>query len=203
MAGLLNGQPPAPAATAAPMGAAAPGVEAEGGQGEPATPEEQAQYDAFVKNGFEIIYSGGKVAPNILKALDGDGDPKAGLANVTVMVVSRLVKSADEAGQDISADVVMHGGAEILADLANVQKEAGIADLSDDEQEGAFYQAVDMYRDMEQKMGGIDEAGLEEDFTALMEANDNGNIDDVVPGASQAAARFEQKAAAAPPPAAA
>lgn len=184
MAGLLNGQP-------TPVDAAAPTMMG-GEQGEEVTPEEQAQYDAFVKNGFKIIYTGGTVSPEILKALDGDGDPKAGLASVTVMVVSRLVKSADEAGQEISADVVLHGGAEILADLADVQKEAGIADLSDDEQEGAFYKAVDMYRDMEQKTGGIDEAGLEEDFRSMMEANENGALDSVVPGATEAAARFQK-----------
>ena len=213
MAGLMNGQPPVaparPGAPAAPVGAEpdmmAPGAGDEQGetemddeQGEAVTPEEQAQYDAFVKNGQKIIYGSGKVSSKILKALDGDGDPISGLATVTVMVVSRLVTSAKEAGQEISSDVVMHGGSEILADLADLQKEAGIADLSDDEQETAFYKAVDMYRDMEQKTGGIDEAGLEEDFMTLMEANENGTLDDVVPGASKAAQRFEQRGMAAP-----
>lgn len=158
-----------------------------------ATPEEQAQYEQFVKNAWQLVYGGGKVKPEILTALDGDGDPKEGLAQTTVGIVARLKQSADESGAEISADVVLHAGIEILADLANLQKEAGIADLSDDEQEGAFYRAVDLYRDMLQKSGGLDTGALEEDFGALVEADRQGNPDAVLPGATEAAQRFSGK----------
>lgn len=159
-----------------------------------ASPEEQALYTEFVNNGFKLVYAGGEVKPAILTSLEGDGEPMEGLANTTVAIVARVAQAAEEAGQDLDAGLIMHAGSEILADLANLQKEAGIAELSEDEIEGAFYRAVDLYREQAQSAGKLDTAGLEEDFIALSEADEAGDPDAVLPGATEAARRLAGKA---------
>jgi hypothetical protein len=169
----------------------------EAAEGEPnVSPEEQKQYDQFVNNAYSLIYSsdnGGKaiVRPQILNSLKGNGDPKEGLATTVALVVKRTADSARESGMDISGDVMLHGGQEILEDLADLQREAGIADLSAEEIEGAMYRALDLYRETAQADGSLDTAALAQDFKQMVDADKAGRLDEVVPGASKAAERLK------------
>src|SRR5688500_11059217 len=49
----------------------------------------QGAYDKFVRNGMRMIYSE-QMLPQIIKSLDGNGNPPHGLANTTLMVIQRL-----------------------------------------------------------------------------------------------------------------
>ena len=156
-----------------------------------APPEEQRAYETFVGNALNVIYRDDKVAPAILRSLEGDGNPREGLADTAANVVKRLIDSAvDNGGGGLTGDVVMHGGLAIVEDLAEVQREAGIADLSEEEIEGAYYRAADRVREALQKDGTLDGAPFWEDMRAMVRANEAGNLDDVVPGAEEAAGRL-------------
>jgi hypothetical protein len=88
------------------------------------TPETQAQYDAFVKNGMRMMYGKKGVKP-LVQALDGNGDPLRGLASVTAAISVRLVQSAKKAGKPLPPEVVLHGTGELLAQLADFSAESG------------------------------------------------------------------------------
>lgn len=152
-----------------------------GGDQPNVSPEEQAQYDQFVNKGFEVIYDK-RTLPQVLDTLKGGDDPQAGLANATAMVVMRLEDSAKQAGKPIPPDVVFHGGVEILEDLANLASEAGIHDFSEEEIEGALYQALDVYRSTRQKQGELDEGAIKQDFSEIVEADRQGRLGEMVPG---------------------
>jgi hypothetical protein len=158
-----------------------PETEPEDG-GEAPSPEEQAQYDKFVKNGYKMIYGDKATTETVLDGLSGGGDPVAGLANMTATLVARLVESARRNGVVLSDDVVFAGGMEIFDDLANLQREAGIAELSEEQAEAALFQAMDRYREMGMQGGWIDPQRAAEDIKALREAETSGRLDEAMPG---------------------
>lgn len=89
-----------------------------------ATPQQQAQYEQFVKNGMRMIY-GKKSVPAIVKSLDGNGDPVAGLTNTVTSVVVRLAESAKKAGKPLPPEVVLYGAGELLEQLADFSEASG------------------------------------------------------------------------------
>ena len=163
----------------------APPESREDGEGQQpnVSPEEQAAYDRFVDNAYATIYDD-KVLPMILKRLakGAEVDPIASLATVTVQVIDRLEGSATQQGQAIGPDVLMHGGAEILEDLANLSEKAGIHAFTDDELETALYKAMDLYRSMKDEKGEIDQSAADGDFNAVVQADQAGNLDEMIPG---------------------
>lgn len=166
-----------PTASAAPP----PGAMDEQGEGEQpnVTPEEQAAYDRFVDNGMQVIYSP-QTFPKILDRMKQAPEPVEGLAAVGVMVVTRLKQSAEKAGQQISPDVMYQGGVELLEDLAELAEKAGIHSFTEDEIEGALYRALDMFR--EANADSIDKGAVEQDWAALVQADQSGELDQAMPG---------------------
>ncbi len=162
-------------ASSAPSGMPQQGMSAEGEQ---ASPEEQQQYDMFVNNAYQMLYDD-KVLPGVLKSLQGNGDPKEGLANTAAMVVMRVEESAKQNGREISPDVLYHGGTEILESLAETAEAAGLHEYSEDELEGALYRALDIYREM--KGGQLNRDAIQQDFAAIVQADQQGNLTDMLP----------------------
>ena len=199
MRGLMQSEQPvdenaAPVSEAAPMPeapqeaeASEAGAEMEGMEN--ASPEEQALYDELIANSYNLIYDK-KALPGVLKSLQGDV-PGEALALTAATIVKELTDSARKNGKEFPGDVLLNAGQEIVEELADLQMEAGIADLSQEDLEGAFYKALDLYREMAQADGTLDVAALEQDFKAMVEADANGNLEKVVPGADDAAGRFK------------
>jgi hypothetical protein len=152
-------------------------------------PAEQAQYDRFVNNGMELMNSE-KTMPQLLKTLEGDGDPVEGLANALFMIVSRLDDSASGAGAEISGDVKMHAGQdEFLPHLVELAEAAGVHGYTPEEQEAALFKALDLYRDNQQQQGKLPTEELGQDMNDLVAADQQGRLDEMVPGATEYAQR--------------
>jgi len=109
-------------APAKPSNGAAPGGERRASA--PGGNPDQASYEMFVKNGARLIYDE-KATEQILKSLDGAGNPVEGLANTLASVVMRLVDSAEKKGAQLSPDVILHGTGELIEVLADFSKESG------------------------------------------------------------------------------
>ena len=145
------------------------------------SPEEQKQYDDFVGNGMSMLYAENGL-PQIIEALKGDGDPVEGLANALVMLVMRLEDSAAEAGEEISGDVMYHGSVELLEQMIEIAEEAGIHEFSAQDQENALYLALDQYRITRQQQGKLPEETLRADMQQLVDAEQSGNLEEMLPG---------------------
>lgn len=184
MPGLLSQQPgaaAAPGSSVAPAGAAGNVT----GEEQPnVSPEEQQAYDQFVDTAFSAIYDD-KSLPQIIKSLQGDGNPVDGLANTAVAIVTRVEDSAKNAGQTVSPDVVFHAGTEILEDLADLAAKAGVHDFTPEELEGAAFQAMDLYREMNGRDGGEGRPQIVEDFNQIVALDQQGRLDEMAPGLSQ------------------
>lgn len=169
-----------------------PGKEAapaqQGGEESNVSPEEQEQYNAFVANGMNLIYEE-KGLQNMVKSLDGDGNPVGGLANTLVNVVSRLEGSAEQSGKPIDDDVLYHGSVELLEQLAEMAEKANVHEFSEEDLESALYLALDQYREAKQQQGKLPEDGLKSDFQQIMQAEQNGTLNDILPGVEEYAQR--------------
>ena len=175
MAGLLNAEG---------AGVTADGFNGEDVEGDPnVTPEEQAQYDMFVKNAMEFVYTeDDKVLPDVMKRL-ATGKPVDALAQTAVWVVGMVESSAKANTKEIEDDVIFHGGREILEQLVEVAEAGGSHDFTEKEIEAAWYQALDMYREASTPEGGrFDAQAASDEFMALNEADQEGRGDDILPG---------------------
>jgi len=192
MAGLMTGMRPdemPPEDGGAPREAMPP--QGGGPDNSNVSPEEQQQYEGFVGNYLRLVYQDDEMRPALLESLGGDGNPVEGLANTAAMVVKRLVDSARGKGADISQDVIFHAGAEeIIPDLAELQADAKIADLGEQEIEAAMYRALDIYREAEMGEGNLDTETLSRDMAEMVEADKQGRLGEMVPGAEKAAQRL-------------
>lgn len=150
----------------------APGQDQPQGGGDPqpnVTPEEQTAYNQLVTNGMKLIYRGDgkdvRVNPAVLDQLRGQWDsvkpslgqmpdeekpldpknPTDNLAVATVALILALEASAAAAGKKIDPDVLFHGGAELLEQLADIASAAKIHDFTTDELTGAVNRAAMLY----------------------------------------------------------
>lgn len=150
-----------------------------------ASPEEQGQYDEFVNNGLKLIFSEENFDAVVERLKAGD-DPVDAVAQSAAQIVARLMDSAEQAGAPIPGDVAMHGGVEIVENLADLAGKVTGQEFSADQLEAATYRAMDAYRDIEANTGKLDQKSAQEDWQALQQANQSGELDQMVAQLQQA-----------------
>ena len=163
------------------------------------TPEEQAAYDEFVNNGMEIMYPQGEqaqVSPVVAAHLQGQFEPEIqqlfaeleppltpspvdNVAATATVIVLTLEASASEANHEISDDVIMHGGTELIEQLIEVAEAMGISEFDEQSMEGVLYRAMDMYRIASPR---ADTDALSQEFGQITEADKAGTLDQLLPG---------------------
>ena len=143
------------------------------------TPEEQAVYDKFVDNGRVMIFED-KMAAQILKQIRDEEMPSKGLASVIVSLVMRLKDSAGENGAEIDSSILMHGGLELMENIAELSAVAGVHKFSEKEIESALYQAMDLYGTIEHEAGTVNKEALAEDVNMLQQADRSGELDQLL-----------------------
>lgn len=208
MAGLSGGSPlPTSASPSAPAPAAPPSGDVPGqppaddrvsddeDTREAATPEEQAQYDAFVKGGMKLIADQGERIldlldedPADLKAVLGDAvptevSPPLALAATTVIVVLETLRRAGEKPED---EIIMHGGKELLEQIAQLAEDAKEQDYSQDQLNQAWLMGLDLYRETAGAEGLIDNDALKAQFDDLVTADKQGRLGEVLPALAKA-----------------
>ena len=159
------------------------------------SPEEQAQYERFYGMAASIIRprETDEVSPQILANLRGEFAPEAlelfaasapGLTDspqdsvaATGVIVTMLAEQS--LGEDVSDDVVMFAGPEILGELTEIAEAAKIHDFDEREVEGIWYRALDLYRTASPR---ADPETLSKGFEMVMAADKAGRLNDVLTG---------------------
>lgn len=151
------------------------------GQAQQASPQEQALYERFVAKSMEAIISDGAM-PKYVKMLEGQGNPQQGLADATVQTVAMITQKAEQAGQKLPGDVVFAASKEVLEELADLSKAAGIKDYSKDPDalEGAFFQAVDDFRMMLQQSNALKPQVAQRDLARLQQLDTGGGFENML-----------------------
>ena len=111
-----------------------------------------------------------------------EGDPVAGLAQATDMVVALVGQAAEDAGVPLQPDVVFHAAGDILEELAEISRRAKIKDYSKDPDalETAWFQALDLYRERLQGAGVIDQQHAQADLDRLIAADKDGTYEKIM-----------------------
>ena len=148
------------------------------------TPEEQKQYDEFVQNAMRIIYTeDGKVQEEVMARMGTGDKPIDTMAQTLTWLVMLVEQDATRNGVALSDDVLMHASGELLGQLVEVSEAAGLHEFKEAELQGAWYQALDMYREANSDEGGrINTDDASAAFAALNEADMEGRADEIIPG---------------------
>lgn len=181
-------------ASATPQRGQTPPQSPTGASGEPfgdqttqqASPEEQALYDKVVAQAFDLIYDK-RMLPGVVEMLKGGGDPVEGLATAAAQITARVASAAQQAGQQIPPDVLLHAGTEIYEDLADLSGKVGIKDFSQDQDafEGAYFRALDQFRMLVQEAGGADQKSAQADLAKLEQMDQSGELEKMLMGLAE------------------
>lgn len=116
-----------------------PSMDAEPGQTEqaakqPASPEQQAQFDMLLGRARQIM---GETAEEWMQALKLD--PVATAVKFGTQTLRHLAQQSEQAGQPVDPAVLIHAGIQLAKDVAGIANEAGV--VPDEKLEG-FLQDV-------------------------------------------------------------
>jgi len=159
------------------------------------TDEEQMAYQQFVEASWELIYADGKVNEGIIAMLDEDPadliavlgelpelkdkfSPITALAATAAMVTLEVVRRTDPPPDD---DIIFHGGRAILEDLAQL----ALTDFEQKDLNGALLMATSFYGAAAEQEGMIDKEVSSQAFADLLNAQEEGREDEIIPGASR------------------
>lgn len=165
-----------------PQPAPTPAGQAMGSGGTNATPEQQAAYNRFVGTALLHIYDE-KVMPKIVGQIGEDVVNDIGRAAANVGFV--VLKKAQQKGETVPPEVILHGGQEVVASIAELVAKAKGIEMDPQQVEQAYYVAADTFRQMMQGEGGTDPETAAQDIEALRQMEESGELEAMM----QAAAR--------------
>ena len=136
----------------------APGMappSAEAAKGQPASPEQQEQYNKFVLMGMSALLSE-DFMPKAVQMLKSAPSKSDAMARIGSTIVGRMYDSAKQQGQPIDPTVMVHGGLEIMQQIGEMAQAAGLEDVTDEDIETAYYLAADQLNDVLGAQGAFD-----------------------------------------------
>lgn len=156
------------------------------GQPQQASQQEQAQYEKFVAKAWDLVYDKAML-PKVVDMLGGEGEPVEGLARTTALVVGRVATAAEQAGEKLSGDVVLHAGKEIFEDLADLSATFKVKDYTKDPEalEGAYFRAMDHFRVMMQQAGRLDQGAAQKDMEMIQQMDESGEFEQMLRGLAE------------------
>lgn len=146
----------------------------EGGQ--KPTPEQQAAYDRYVGAAMMHIYTP-KVIDKIVQSISPE-DPVATMGRAAANVGFVVMKKAEQDGQKVPPEVLLHGGKEVVAAIAELYERKGGQELAPEQVEQAYYVAADDFRQMMQGEGSIDPESAQQGMQELQAMAQSGAFDE-------------------------
>lgn len=98
-----------------------------------ATEEEQMQYELLTVRARKMIF--GPAKDDVLKMLGASESPAKGMGEAGAMILKSLIDAAATKGMEINSDVGTEAGTEIVDDLNELGKSAGVFQYDDRESE--------------------------------------------------------------------
>lgn len=124
-------------------------------------PQTQEQFDIFVANGLQIIYSQEESA-KIMQAISDSENPVTIIARITLRVVNQLEDMLTGQGVEISDDAKIHGANILMGEIMTMAEKAGINPLSEEERNHSWSMAVALYIDEGLKSGRLSPEQIQE-----------------------------------------
>lgn len=154
---------------------------------EPATPEEQAQYNELAGRALLFIYDR-KMLPRLVDSMKKTDDPVEDLANVGALVLTRINAALVQSGKDFDGAVKLNAAAEVFDNLADIATAAKIHDFDTDMKgrEAAFLRAMDQLRIAETQAGQVSQESARADMAVFQAAEQDGSLGRLLASLEQA-----------------
>ena len=152
---------------------------------EAATPEEQAVYERFVSMALSALYDE-KMVQKHVEAIKAAESPEAGVGEVASQVAMRVYTDAKKSGQNISGEVLLNAGQEIVEATVEIAEAGGVAEFDDKMMEMAFYIASDKFQKALTAMGDYNAERAQADVDGLNQMAESGELQSQVDQRSQA-----------------
>ncbi|GAB5434808.1 MAG: hypothetical protein EpisKO_41780 [Epibacterium sp.] len=137
--------------------------------GKQASPEMQKVYNRFVGACMLVVWDE-KFMPKALELFQKNPNQTDALASVTAGVVQRVFQEAKKKGTSIPLEVLVHGGLEVVQQVAEMATTGGVQGIERDEIETAFYLAADKLREVLVSSGDLDLSEAEQGLQQLRAA---------------------------------
>jgi len=136
---------------------------------QPASPEEQRVYDAFVKGIYRTVFHDkSRISPLVQEIVDDKGDPKTDLAVAAAGVVHAAAQSAKTQRRPVPVDIQFAALEEIVASLADfVEKVTGRQMFAQDVLDGVFLTSASILGDMLVNSGDLSREEAQRDLAEL------------------------------------
>ena len=134
--------------------------------GKQASPEMQSLYNRFVGACMLAIWDE-KFMPKALKLFQQSPNQTDAMASIAAGVVQRVFAGAKKQGSQMPIEVMIHGGLEVVQQVADLASAAGVEGIEPDEIETAYYLAADKVRDALTKSGDLDASAADQDLEQL------------------------------------
>lgn len=147
---------------------------------ENATPEEQDMYDRATALALMALYDEGMLQ-EVAQTVSEDEAPAEAMGEIAASLTLRVYKEAEDQGVQLSGEVLMHSGAEIVEHIADIAKRVGVP-VDEAMMEQAYYHGLDMFRSLAQQSGIYDEAAAQEDVAMLNQMDQDGRLEQMLAG---------------------
>lgn len=141
------------------------------GAQEAASPEEQAAYEALVKNAGKVIYDA-KFSRTLAQSLKGSQDAPRAMGQAVATVMARVMGEAKKQGAAIPPEAVLPAVGEAYELVAEIAERIGVP-MEDAAFDQGWMHAVDATRVTLSEMGMLPPEALQQDV-ADMQAEDRG-----------------------------
>lgn len=111
------------------------------------TEEERELYKKVVGFAMLALYDK-SFMPHAVKIMTSSPDPVKAVAEVTIMVGERLLKTARTQGQEIPTGLILQAGAEILSLVIELGMNRGMQELAPEQAEQALFMAADQFNEI-------------------------------------------------------
>lgn len=154
-----------------------------------ATDEEQMQYDLLTVRAQKMIF--GKSKDKVLEMLGASESPAKGMGEAGAMIIKSLIDAAGKSGMEINADVGTEAGTEVIDDLNELGKSAGVFQYEDAEEEekemqDALLWGVKFYGEAMQASPDIQRQAQQMTVEGLAEEGPKKKSNPIAEGVSQA-----------------
>ena len=130
-------------------------------EGEPVSPQEQAQYNDIVGAAMSMMYSSPEITKGIASKLKDDAQAKGGIANAigqqTALIMLSVIRGLKKQGANPDPEVALNAGKEILAEVYEIaERTQQIPEGQEDQiKQDAMYEGTRFFGDQYQKAGEI------------------------------------------------
>lgn len=142
-----------------------------------ADPAQQRAYTRFVTTGMGLLYQQAFWARAVAMLKSSD-EPARGIAEVASILIVQAVRMYEKGGEKVPHEVLLHGGSEIMALVAEAAMASGLPKLNPDQAEAALLLTADLVQLQMSRNGMLEHEKINSAMVQFRNMDAEGMFDD-------------------------